>query len=80
MPLEFSARRFLRFPVQITVNNETRDLPDSATLADLIRECGLESGPCAAEVNKSLVPKRQHAEHRLREGDTVELVTLVGGG
>ena len=68
------------FPVRVTVNNEPRDLPDTATLADLIRECGLDGGPCAAEVNKSLVPKRRHADHQLREGDTVELVTLVGGG
>lgn len=66
--------------MKVTVNNQPRELPDAATLADLIRECGLEGGPCAAEVNKSLVPKRQHAEHRLRDGDTVELVTLVGGG
>ena len=66
--------------MQVTVNSEPRELPDSATLADLIRECGLGDAPCAAEVNKALIPKRQHAEHALQEGDTVELVTLVGGG
>lgn len=66
--------------MRVIVNSEPRDLPDDATLADLIRECGLDGSPCAAEVNKALVPKRDHAERRLREGDSVELVTLVGGG
>jgi thiamine biosynthesis protein ThiS len=66
--------------MEITVNAETRTMPDGATLADLIRELGLEGAPCAAEVNQALVPKLEHNVHRLREGDTVELVTLVGGG
>ncbi|MCC7389633.1 MAG: sulfur carrier protein ThiS [Phycisphaerales bacterium] len=66
--------------MRVIVNSEARELPEGATLADLVRECGLEGAPCAAEVNKTLVPKRRHAEHALREGDTVELVTLVGGG
>ena len=66
--------------MRLTVNAEPRDLPEGATLATLIRDLGLEGQPCAAEVNRDLVPKRQHAEYVLREGDTVELVTLVGGG
>ena len=66
--------------MRITVNNEPRDLPDGSTLADLLRELGLDATPCAAEINKTLIPKRDHAEHQLCEGDTIELVTLVGGG
>lgn len=66
--------------VKVIVNSQARELPDTATLADLIRECGLDGSPCAAEVNKTLIPKRQHPDHQLQEGDTVELVTLVGGG
>ncbi len=66
--------------MQVIVNSQARELPERATLADLIRECGLDGSPCAAEVNKTLIPKRRHADHQLHEGDTVELVTLVGGG
>jgi sulfur carrier protein len=32
------------------------------------------------EVNGELVPKKRHAEHQVRDGDRVEIVTLVGGG
>lgn len=66
--------------MDIIVNAEPHTLPDGSTLADLVEELGLGDAPCAAEVNQSLVPKRQHGTHELRDGDRVELVTLVGGG
>jgi thiamine biosynthesis protein ThiS len=66
--------------MRITVNSEPRDMSDGTTLAQLVAELGLDKSACAAEVNKTLIPKRQHAEQELRDGDTVELVTLVGGG
>ncbi|MBK7404526.1 MAG: sulfur carrier protein ThiS [Phycisphaerales bacterium] len=66
--------------MRITVNAEPRDVPDHLTLEALIRDLELHKAPCAAEVNRTLIPKKRHPEHELREGDTVELVTLVGGG
>jgi thiamine biosynthesis protein ThiS len=32
------------------------------------------------EVNQALAPKRERDAIELREGDAVEIVTLVGGG
>lgn len=66
--------------MEITINGQTTTVSDGQTVADLIEAQGLSDQPCAVEVNRKLVPKRQHAEHILAEGDTVELVTLVGGG
>ncbi|VAX40560.1 hypothetical protein MNBD_PLANCTO03-376 [hydrothermal vent metagenome] len=66
--------------MRIIVNNEPRDIPEGTTLATLIHNLGLDDTPCAAEINKTLIPKRDHADHQLHEGDTIELVTLVGGG
>jgi sulfur carrier protein len=66
--------------MQVVINGKPEDLPAGATVADLIRRLGLENAPCAAEVNRSLVPKRDHAARALADGDRVELVTLVGGG
>ncbi|MCA9304011.1 MAG: sulfur carrier protein ThiS [Phycisphaerales bacterium] len=62
------------------VNNEPKELPEHTTVAELIRLLGLSAGICAAEVEKQLVPKREHAERVLRDGERVEIVTLVGGG
>ena len=68
----------------LTVNGERCDYPtDSAgafTVVALLAQLKLTGQPCAVEVNKALVPKRNHESHQLRDGDTVEIVTLVGGG
>ncbi len=66
--------------MQIVVNGQPRDLPDGATLAQLLSELGLEPRHVAVEVNLEVVPRREHAEHRLADGDRLEVVTLVGGG
>lgn len=66
--------------MRIVVNGQARDVSEGLSLAELIRALGLERAAVAAEVNKALVPKRAHASATLREGDQVELVSLVGGG
>lgn len=64
----------------LTVNNKTMEIADRATVEALLRELGLERAPCAVEVNRELVPKARHANTALKDGDIVEIVTLVGGG
>jgi thiamine biosynthesis protein ThiS len=66
--------------MRLIINGREQEAPEGATLADLVERLGLSQSACAAEVNQELVPRRQHAERRLAEGDHVELVTLVGGG
>jgi thiamine biosynthesis protein ThiS len=66
--------------MKVVVNGEARALADGASVADLVRELGLEKAACAVEVNRRLVPKATHPQQPLREGDSVEVVTLVGGG
>lgn len=64
----------------ITLNGEQRELADGSTVADLLRELGLAGRPVAVEVNRSVVARRSHDQHTLADGDTIEMVTLVGGG
>ena len=66
--------------VRITVNDEPRELPADATIADLV--AGLALGPrrIAVEVNRAVVPRAEYAAHRLVDGDTVEIINFVGGG
>ncbi|MFW5681868.1 MAG: sulfur carrier protein ThiS [Phycisphaeraceae bacterium] len=65
--------------MEVTINGETRKTP-SATVRELIEELGLGDQPVAVERNREVVPKRQHGEVELQDGDVLELVTLVGGG
>lgn len=66
--------------MKIVVNGQARELPEGTSVESLVTELGLAKAACAAEVNKKLVPKRERASVTLREGDVVEVVTLVGGG
>lgn len=50
------------------------------TVAELLEARGVRAAACAVELNRELAPRRRHGEIRLREGDRVEIVTLVGGG
>jgi len=64
----------------VMVNGAPTELPDGTTVRQLIERLGLAKAACAAEVNRSLVPFREHAARPLCEGDVVEVVSLVGGG
>ena len=70
--------------MKLKVNGEAYELAAAssggATVAQLVQQMGLSGQPVAVEVNKQLVPKRRHGEATLREGDVIEVVTLVGGG
>lgn len=66
--------------MRIVVNGEPHDLDEGRTVADLIVNLGLGAGPVAVERNGEVVPRAQHADERLAEGDTIEVVHFVGGG
>ena len=64
----------------ITVNAEPRSFPDPLTVSDLLRALAKDSTKLAVEVNRDVVPRAEHPRRQLREGDAVEIVTLVGFG
>lgn len=75
-----AAPRALDCDMKVIVNGQEREVPAGETVATLIDRVGLGAAACAAEVNKKLVPKREHGDRELAEGDVIELVSLVGGG
>ena len=67
--------------MKLTINGESRELcGEELTVTGLLGELGLAGRPVAVEVNKRLVFKRNHETTPLRDGDSVEVVTMVGGG
>ncbi len=66
--------------MQIEVNGTEKQVPTGITLLDLLEQLGFTEGRIAVEVNHDIVPRSQHAEHYLREGDRVEIVQAIGGG
>jgi sulfur carrier protein len=66
--------------MKIVFNGQQRETADAITVAALLEELNLSSSRVAVEVNLDLVPRDQHATFSLKEGDRLEVVTLVGGG
>ncbi|MBX3408794.1 MAG: sulfur carrier protein ThiS [Phycisphaeraceae bacterium] len=66
--------------MKIIVNGREEDVAPGTTVRELIERLDLARAACAAEVNKRLVPRREHESRTLSEGDVIELVSLVGGG
>jgi len=66
--------------MHIRLNGEDRTIEYAATLAQLVEQLGLAGKRIAVEVNDELVPRSEHAQHRLQAGDRVEIVQAIGGG
>jgi len=66
--------------VSIEFNGQKTNVPSGTTIAELLATAGVRTKLVAVEVNMEIVPRDQHACHRVTEGDVVEAVTLVGGG
>ncbi len=67
--------------VRVTINGESRVLPDdAASVAALVRDLGFEGRRVAVERNGEIVPKSRYDATALADGDTLEIVRAVGGG
>lgn len=65
--------------MKLTVNGDTLTL-DGTTIADLVTQLNLTGRRLAVEVNRDIVPKSQHGDFTLKDGDVVEIVHAIGGG
>jgi len=66
--------------MEILLNGETRNVPEGMNLAQLVAEISDDPRGIAIERNLEIVPKSEHAETVLQEGDRLEIVQFVGGG
>jgi thiamine biosynthesis protein ThiS len=64
----------------ISVNGENRAAKPGATVVDLLRELGLDSGRVAVERNLEILPRPKWPETQVAPGDSYEIVQFVGGG
>ena len=64
----------------ITINEEPREIPEPFTIAELLQALNKDPKKLAVEVNRNVVPSAEHPRCQLRDGDAVEIVTLVQGG
>ena len=66
--------------MKITLNGESRDLPEAATVTQMLALLGYGERRVAVELNRAVVPKSRHASQVLADGDRVEIIQAIGGG
>ena len=66
--------------IELAINGEPRTFPASLTLTQLIESLDLAGKRIAIEKNGEIVPRSQHADTTLANGDRLEIVVAVGGG
>jgi len=65
--------------MRITLNGKPADAPDNELVHDLLERLGL-GGPVAVQVNEEIIPRDRLPDTRLKPGDKVELLRMMGGG
>ena len=66
--------------IALTLNGELRRFRIHATVADLVRDIGLDPAKVAVERNLEIVPRSTLEDVVLADGDRLEIVHFVGGG
>ena len=66
--------------LRVFLNGESKDLPDTLTLAQLVTQLELPERRIAIELNRNVVRRREWENTVLAENDRVEIVHFVGGG
>ena len=66
--------------MNILLNGTPREEPAELTVAELLLRLEMPPRGIAVELNQQIVPRGRHAEQKLRDGDRIEIVSLVGGG
>ncbi|MBA3981485.1 MAG: thiamine biosynthesis protein ThiS [Alcanivorax sp.] len=65
--------------MQIQVNGDALDF-QGRTISDLLVQLEIHGRRLAVEVNRDIIPKSEHADHALQDGDVIEIVHAIGGG
>jgi sulfur carrier protein len=66
--------------VRIRLNGKDFEEDPGSTVAALLQRLGAGEDPVAVAVNGDVVPRAEHGNRVLREGDEVEVIHAVAGG
>jgi sulfur carrier protein len=65
--------------MQVTINGNVETI-ESGDLEALVKAKGLNSGALVIEHNQKIIKRENWGQIQLKENDTLELLSFVGGG
>ncbi len=66
--------------ITLRINGQPRQFPAPLSIAELMLALDLAGKRVAVERNGEIVPRSQHGDARVADGDQLEIVVAVGGG
>ena len=66
--------------LSVRLNGEPRRVSAGASIAEMLRELGLNPEKVAVERNLEIVPRSTLSAVQVADGDAFEIVHFVGGG
>jgi sulfur carrier protein len=66
--------------MQITLNGQKKELPDSMTVLTLLEHLNISHQRVAVELNEMIVKKDRYGDTVVQNGDSLEIVSFMGGG
>ncbi len=66
--------------MEISVNGEKKNYPGPMTVAELLCELGVNPRAVAVERNLNIVARDDFDKEIVGEGDSIEVIRMVGGG
>ena len=66
--------------MEITVNGEKKSCSDPTTVEELLLSLGIKASSVVVERNFQIVARTDFEHELVLEGDTIEIIRLVGGG
>jgi thiamine biosynthesis protein ThiS len=66
--------------MKLWINGEDRNIDQSLSVEDLLKNLGIDPRKVAVERNLEIVSKSTYAQIMVAEGDRLEIVHFIGGG
>ena len=66
--------------ISIALNGRDHELNTEVSVGELLEHLNIPPAGTAVAINSSLISRERHDEHRIRNGDSVEIIRAIGGG
>ena len=66
--------------MNVIVNGQQKEFSQISSLNDIIISFAQDSRHIIAEINGTIIKKNHWSQTPIQEGDTIELISFIGGG
>ncbi|CAN5825434.1 sulfur carrier protein ThiS [soil metagenome] len=66
--------------IEVELNGKPLEVTDGTTIGSLLDDREIERRMVAVELNGEIIPRYEFDDTRLKSGDHLELLQMVGGG